>query len=668
MKVDKHSKLYCFLRKIYRYFRKIYYGVQASCKKEPLVSLETHEDTFHIDFQKRTKVLDEFRYLALKNNLPSSGTTIADNYFNLALDEHAILMVGLGNNVRGNLQYILNELNSSDKFADFHIYVRTSPETDEIVKDYIHQNNWGRTSTVSGDKPYRKLMESCKYLITEVYMPEAWVKKPGQLYINIWHGTPLKKLGLAKNTKNSHRNGTTQKNFIDADYLTYPNQYTMDHMLEAYKVSQLMPGKTVLLGYPRTGGMLAASQSGSDTIRKQLAPNGEKLYAYMPTFRDYLSDEQSIKEIKDFLDFLDNNFSEDQLLYVNLHHRLNTSVNYNNYKHIRPFPPTIDSYKLLAETEALISDYSSVFFDYLILRKQIILFIPDYEKYCKIRGLFMDLYDLPFDKAKTKEEVLNFINLGKTYDDTKAFETFCSYDSIENAKKLCQLFFRDEQNLKLNPIPHDNRKRILIYSDACQQDDSTDFLSKFLEKYNHEQYDIFLGCDMDLVDMNKKSAYPMMFENPVIGSETDPHLTTLGQSIKKLYLSQTIPFEKAINYLKYDYALIPKRMYGQAVFDCVIIYDAINPEKIIAHTEMDTIKLLFLHSNVLSKVQSGDLFLRDSIRYAAKYSKNIMVSSVQDKLLCEKLLGDYWKNKVQVVETTDDFSQIINITLKEVVL
>ena len=75
-----------------------------------------------------------------------------------------------------------------------------------------------------------EIIESAQYLLTEVYFPVGWVKKDGQTYINIWHGTPLKKLGLAKNANGKHKDGNTQKNFIDADYLLYPNEYTKVHI------------------------------------------------------------------------------------------------------------------------------------------------------------------------------------------------------------------------------------------------------------------------------------------------------------------------------------------------------------------------------------------------------------------------------------------------------
>lgn len=87
-------------------------------------------------------------------------------------------------------------------------------------------------------------------------------------------------------------------------------------MLESYKVADLMPGKVLKLGYPRTGGMLEAAQSDQTELRKMLAPNGEHIYAYMPTWKDYLKVDQVVAESKELLDYLDANLREDQILYV----------------------------------------------------------------------------------------------------------------------------------------------------------------------------------------------------------------------------------------------------------------------------------------------------------------------------------------------------------------
>lgn len=126
--------------------------------------------------------------------------------------------------------------------------------------------------------------------------------------------------------------------------ICYIQMIIQKHMLESYKVAELMPGKVLKLGYPRTGGMLEAAQSDQTELRKMLAPNGEHIYAYMPTWKDYLKVDQVVAESKELLDYLDANLREDQILYVNLHHRVSDSLDYSQFKRIRQFPPTVDSY------------------------------------------------------------------------------------------------------------------------------------------------------------------------------------------------------------------------------------------------------------------------------------------------------------------------------------
>lgn len=613
------------------------------------------------EYQERQNSLQQMEAWAKENQIPVGKRTVTDYYYDSKIVPGRVVLMGLGKNVRGSMQYILNELNHNDAFKDFHIYVKTAKDTEEIVKTYIRQNGWNRTEAVTPDSVYMELIETAQFLLTEVYLTAAWVKKEGQMYINIWHGTPLKKLGLAKNAKGKHKNGIQQSNFIDADYLLYPNDYTKKHMLESYKVAELMPGKVLKLGYPRTGGMLEAAQSDQTELRKMLAPNGEHIYAYMPTWKDYLKVDQVVAESKELLDYLDANLRKDQILYVNLHHRVSDSLDYSQFKRIRQFPPTVDSYKLLALTDALITDYSSVFYDYLALRRQIVLYCADYELYRKKRGTYMDLMELPFDKAVTPEEVLAAINRGKTYDDEAAYQEFCAYDSVENAHKLCSLFMGTEDEVEVEAIPKNKKKKVMIYSDALSECTETQWLRKTAENCaGSDTVELFISCNQDMVNENKDSAYPLLNKVPVIGTTADYFPSAMGRTAKKLYESGKITIGQAMSVWKYDYAAAARRFLGRAAFDLAVLLDVTDPEKLLALTFMDQPNKIMVISDLMYKeiTENNNTFLKDALQVSASYMRAVFVKNEEQYAYISQMIRDACP--VCYMKDAKDLTQAIN--------
>ena len=613
------------------------------------------------EYQERQNSLQQMEAWAKENQIPVGKRTVTDYYYDSKIVPGRVVLMGLGKNVRGSMQYILNELNHNDAFKDFHIYVKTAKDTEEIVKTYIRQNGWSRTEAVTPDSVYMELIVSALFLLTEVYLTAAWVKKEGQMYINIWHGTPLKKLGLAKNAKGKHKNGIQQSNFIDADYLLYPNDYTKKHMLESYKVADLMPGQVLKLGYPRTGGMLEAAQSDQTELRKMLAPNGEHIYAYMPTWKDYLKVDQVVAESKELLDYLDANLREDQILYVNLHHRVSDSLDYSQFKRIRQFPPTVDSYKLLALTDALITDYSSVFYDYLALRRQIVLYCADYELYRKKRGTYMDLMELPFDKAITPEEVLAAINRGKTYDDEAAYQEFCAYDSVENAHKLCSLFLGTEDEVVVEAIPKNKKKKVMIYSDALSECTETQWLRKTAENCaGSDTVELFISCNQDMVNENKDSAYPLLNKVPVIGTTADYFPSAMGRTAKKLYESGKITIGQAMSIWKYDYAAAVRRFLGRAAFDLAVLLDVTDPEKLLSLTFMDQPNKIMIISDLMYKeiTENNNTFLKDALQVSASYMRAVFVKNEEQYAYISQMIGDACP--VCYMKDAKDLTQAIN--------
>jgi CDP-glycerol glycerophosphotransferase (TagB/SpsB family) len=624
--------------RIYKEMRR-YQDEKIFHKHIPL-EVELHpQEELSFDAEDRSQRKALFETLLGEGSVRAAQKSLSDFYYEEPLNEHRIGLLGLGKNVRGNMQYILNELNASPRFEGYEIYVRTDGTTEPVVKQYIEKNNWKRTKTVTSDELYREVMETAKYMITEVFFPEGWVKRPGQVYINIWHGTPLKKLGLSKHYRGRHKDGTTQRNFIDADYLLYPNEYTREHMLESYRVSNLMGGKTLMLGYPRTGGMLQAAQRDLSELTARLAPNHERIYAYMPTWKDYLEVDAVIEESRELLAYLDEHLSDEQVLYVNLHHKVSDSLDYSSFKKIKKFPADVDNYELLACTDALITDYSSVFYDYLALRRQVVLYCADYKKYKKVRGTYMEIDELPFDKALTPEEVLNAINRGKTYDDKEAYERFCAYDSTENAALLCSTLLGEEAvHDRVAAVPSVPERSVLIFDESCGNPKSTAILDELINKCPIEGDGYYLGCDKDLVDANKDTAYPFLYTPAVIGVNADPHFGAASKKALHLYGQGELSFEDLFAILKYDYYLNAHRWFGRANFDVEVIYDVSDANRLLTLLMIPAKRLLFLSDAAAEKLKSGDEFFRKSVLFAMEHSAGVFATSERAKVACELLL------------------------------
>ncbi len=567
-----------------------------------------------------------------KLGLSDDGRTVTDYYFENDVEDNTIMLVGLGSSVRGNLFYLLEELNSSERFEDYRIYVKASPETIDHLRELIDRYNWHRTTPVADPVEYDQLLARVKYVLTEVNMPTSWVKKPDQVYINIWHGTPLKNLGSDKHARNNHLSGVKQRDFVNADYLLYPNYYTKDHMAEAYRVGNLLQGNALMLGYPRTGGMLQAAEETCEALREQLAPNGETVFAYMPTWKDYLKPEQVVSECIELLEYLDGHLSNDQILYVNLHHKINDSVDYDRFEHIRQFPATLDTYQVLAVADALISDYSSVFFDYLATGRHIILYCPDLSLYEKKRGMYLDITNLPFDIAHTKEAVFEALSQGKTYDDGNARESFCPFDTPENTRKLCSLFQETpDSDLAIETLQSEGAPNMLIFAETCDDHLQTALLQQLVSHRDSAHCNLFVGCDKRAVSQNRKTAYPLLFNVPVIGIDPEIRLSNAGKKIRQLATLRLLPFSVAMRYLQQEYRLAAERMWGRMPFSLVLALDVRNIDILLA-LACAPYPLHIFFTDELKHVLSdeGDGFSSDAVAYCLRHCEKVFVDSPRD--------------------------------------
>lgn len=295
------------------------------------------------------------------------------------------------------------------KQGNWKVYVGTNKVSREL--SVIKFNNIGVNLVDINSDEYLKVLATAKILVSNSRFPGFFHKRQGQIYLNTWHGTPLKKLGKDMNSGLKDV-GNNQNQFMMSDYLLYPNQFTCDNIMRSFFLDKLFNGKVILCGYPRN--IPFFDKEDGKLLKEKLGLGGKTVYMYMPTWRGTTLQTADVKkyadEVNDILHRIDELLNDDVVLFVKLHQVVKNKVKLDSFSHIRPSHPLYENYRFLNMTDGLITDYSSVFFDYANTGKDIVLFTYDYDEYISSRGLYFDMGRLPFRRIDAAEELAEYLN------------------------------------------------------------------------------------------------------------------------------------------------------------------------------------------------------------------------------------------------------------------
>ncbi|MCX7986904.1 MAG: CDP-glycerol glycerophosphotransferase family protein [Bacteroidales bacterium] len=266
-------------------------------------------------------------------------------------------------------------------------------------------------------------------LTAKVYIFSAYSKEinfftsGGAILFNLWHGIGIKKIEFLIDS------GPLKKNFQfnlqnlwkypwifrKPDYVLSTSSYTSDNFFApAFRIKK---NQCIEIGYPRCD-ILFLTQSQIIQYVKQFEKKDmmnlllktkeyNEIYIYMPTWRE--DNKNFVVNAKiDFEKINELVRTQKSLFLIKLHVNSNLDLdNYSKLSNIIFLPTNLDVYPLLPFTTCLITDYSSVYFDYLLLKKRIILFPFDYEQYIlRNRSMLFDYND-----TMIGEKVFNFDSL-----------------------------------------------------------------------------------------------------------------------------------------------------------------------------------------------------------------------------------------------------------------
>lgn len=227
-------------------------------------------------------------------------------------------------------------------------------------------------------------------------------------YLNTWHGTPIKKMGsdiAADNTSFRTKGGNlvdimNAQSYFEADIFAKCFDIPRDHFLE--------------VGLPRNDELADYTENHRSELKKKLnIPEGKKVLLYCPTFREYEKDENLGVVLAPPMDLnkWECKLGNQYILLFRAHYEVSKAMEVKENEFVRDVTDYPRLNDLMIVSDVLISDYSSVFFDYSIMDKVMIHFTYDFDKYQEKRGIYFDIRDY-IGGGATEDEVIELIAHG----------------------------------------------------------------------------------------------------------------------------------------------------------------------------------------------------------------------------------------------------------------
>ena len=517
----------------------------------------------------------------------------ASFYKKLKINENVVLYDSfMSRGLLDNPYAVFKKLLEEKEFDDLiHVWAIEDFTGNESIMDNYKKR--GVYFVKRHSKEYLRYLASAKYLFTNVSMPFYYVKKDGQILVNTWHGVPLKKLGYDLPDA-VYTISNVIRSMLSSDYLVSPCPHLTRVYLEKYKLDGLYTGKIIETGYPRCD--LITQTDRYEIINKlsdmgieiELNKNGDykQIILYAPTWKgtDFGRPDLSIEEYLRVKEVLEMRLDPDKYQILIKPHQVvyNALKNREDVKGLF-VPAYIDADELLSITDILISDYSSIFFDFLITGRPVIFYVPDLKEYTDYHGLYFDMNELPGPVTDNVEDICEYIKTIKQIRERykanyATMKNICApFENGESTKSIIDIVFRNKDTDDFGNKYHilENfvtKKRILLYGGGMLLNGITTSFINLLDHIDYDKYDVtvFSGkiahipekMEM-LMRVNKRArTFPRISYTPA----------TFGEQIL-FYLNRLFGFRGGLFdklYPKATYDREFRRCFGDAEFDVAI--------------------------------------------------------------------------------------------------
>lgn len=531
-------------------------------------------------------------------------------------------------------------------------------DNDSIIKEYQPMDNVHFIKYQSED--YIKHLATAGYLINNVSFPSYFTPRKKQIYMNCWHGMPWRKLGYDMSNGNVNTRNTI-RNFLTANYIITYNDFMTSIFKDTFKLEGLYPGKLIPVNQPRNNLLFDTKK---DTMIQKLHHFGisldpdKKLILYIPTWyeKEYQCPDIYIENDLRFVEILEQRLDAKQYQILMKPHQFSYKYLKENGMSIKKIiPAEIETNELLAVTDLLITDYSSIYYDFLETGKPILFYVPYEDQYKTELESYHSAKEMPGPAFKSVDKLIQCILEEQwkhpvyqaVYRKQKQWAS--PWQDNDSGAKIWEIVLDGRHRSSLISLKN-KKKKILIYGSDLRGNGVTQSLLSLLEQINYKKYDVSL-----LAVLNAKKTNEDMIESVDSRTRVLTQIGTINGTEEEMSIYNTI-IEKGLSsmeavktYPKSFFRREFHRMFGWAKFDCVIEFTGYSPhygmlflssgakQKIIwQHNDLGSERKRAIHGN-----QSLEQILNVVFSMYPFYTKIVSCSkSVME--LNRKTLSNFW--------------------------
>ncbi|MDR6673063.1 CDP-glycerol glycerophosphotransferase family protein [Xanthomonas sp. 1678] len=427
-----------------------------------------------------------------------------------------------------------------------------------------------------GSALYARYLATAGWLVNNNTFMPYFVRRPQQRYLNVWHGTPLKKLGAdIPGALFDHKNCT--RNLLQVTHLAAPNAHTWHTLLHANQVRDVFAARVAETGHARIDLMLNATDADRARLRERLGvASGERVVLYAPTWRGSLGGASLDTAL--VAAAIEHMVRPGVALLFSAHHLVARKLG-PLPAGARAFPNGVDITEALAIVDVLVTDYSSILFDYLPSRRPLILHVPDAEQYARERGLYRDIASLPARFSRTPEALASALTEALAPGAApaaalqEALAEYCAHEDGAAGERVLDFFFDDARVPGEVVLPPTGKRSLLFQAGNFNPNGVTASFNRLVSQLDPAKFSVAVVADPWSME-----SYPQRLQRY---AELPAHVQRWGRvshpvtSVEDQWLHQRLGMpdtlaERAQRQLDRILAREYRRQFGSARIDAAI--------------------------------------------------------------------------------------------------